>query len=75
MIHFDDLTEAELAFRALLTRKKSDFERRNTPFSIWCQQAREAWAQRPEGKRAIAEAEAKAGKVRRRVVGGEPSGA
>lgn len=76
MIRYDDLTKEELEFRALITRKKSDFERTNTPFSIWAQACREAWAQTPEGKRAIAECEGKRGKIRRRVVNSdEPSGA
>lgn len=76
MIRYDDLTELEQAFRVLITRRKSDFERRDTPFSIWAQACREAWAQTPEGRRAIAECEGKRGKIRRRVVNSvEPSGA
>jgi hypothetical protein len=72
MIHFDDLTEAEIAFRQMLDRKPSDFERRNTPFSIWAKQARERWAATPEGKRALAQAELRRGKIRRRIVGAGP---
>jgi len=66
MIHFDDLTDKEIELRELLTRKKSDFERRDTPFARWCQELRDAWAQSPEGKRAIAEAPSKRDKARRR---------
>jgi hypothetical protein len=66
MIHFDDLTEKEIEVRALLTRKKSDFERRDTPFSRWCQQLRDAWEQTPAGKLAIAQSGAKRDKARRR---------
>lgn len=66
MIHFDDLTEKEIEMRALLTRKKSDFERRDTPFSRWAQETRDAWALTPAGKRAIAECGAKRDKARRR---------
>lgn len=76
MIHFADLTKEELEFRALITRKKSDFERTDTPFSIWAQACREEWAQTPAGKRAIAECEGKRYKIRRRVTPlDEPSGA
>lgn len=74
MIHYPDLTELELEMRALLTRKRSDFERRDTPFSLWAAQVRAAWAQTREGKRAIAECESKAGKVRRTISGAPPGG-
>lgn len=72
MIHFDDLTEREIEVRALLSRKRSDFERRDTPFSRWCQQIRDAWEQTPAGKLAIAQCESKRGKVRRRVFSDAP---
>ena len=75
MIHFNDLTPEEIAVRALLTRKTSDWERRDTRFARWCQALRDEWAASPAGKRALAECEAKAGKVRRRVLGGGPGAA
>lgn len=68
MIHYDDLTEAELAVRKLLDRPKWEFESKvDTPFRRWAREAREAWARTPAGQRAIAECELKRGKVRRRV--------
>jgi hypothetical protein len=75
MIHFNDLTPEEIAVRSLLTRKTSDWERRDTPFARWCQRLRAEWAASPAGKLALAECEAKAGKVRRRVLGGGPGAA
>lgn len=78
MIHFPDLTPAELEMRKLLTRKRSDFERGydpETPFRRWARECREAWAATPAGQRAIAECEGKRYKVRRRVHLDEPSGA
>ena len=75
MIHFDDLTPEEIAVRALLTRRTSDWERRDTRFARWCQALRDEWAASPAGKRALAECEAKSGKVRRRWQGGAPGAA
>jgi len=65
MIHFDDLTPEELAVRALLTGHR--WERKNTPWAMWCQQVRDEWAATPAGLRAAAGCEAKRGKIRRRV--------
>lgn len=59
MIEFDDLTEAELDFRALLERP--------TAYARWARAAREAWARTPAGQEAIAQCELRRGK-RRRVV-------
>lgn len=71
MIHFDDLTEAEVAFRAMLTNHR--WEKKHTPFALWCQQVRDEWEATPAGQRALAGCEAKRGKIHRRVV--EPAAA
>lgn len=59
MIDFDDLTEAELAMRDILSHPGK--------LARFAQQARERWARTPEGKLAIRECENRRGKVRRRV--------
>lgn len=59
MVPCDDLTEAELAMRDILShpRKLAEFGKA----------ARARWARTPAGQRAIRECESKRGKVRRRV--------
>jgi hypothetical protein len=65
VVPYDDLTEEELAFRALLERP--------TAYARWARAQREAWAKTPEGQEAIAKApERRAGKHRRRVYVEEP---
>lgn len=59
MIHFDDLTERELAFRKLLQQPGA--------FARWAREVRAAWLRTPEGRRAVRECEGKRGKRRRRV--------
>ena len=65
MVPYDDLTEEELAFRALLERP--------TAYARWARTRREAWAKTEAGRRAIAEAPAKIGKKPQRVYVEEPS--
>jgi hypothetical protein len=65
MVPYDDLTEGELAFRALLERP--------TAYARWARARREAWAKTEAGRRAIAEAPAKIGKKPQRVYVEEPS--
>jgi hypothetical protein len=54
---FEDLTEAEVEFRALLERP--------TAYARWARAARERWAKTPAGLEAVALCELRRGKLRR----------
>lgn len=48
MIHVEDLTEAEQAFRALLDRPPSAWER-GSRYSTWAKGVRDEWLASPAG--------------------------
>lgn len=66
MVPYDDLSEAELDFRALLERPAA--------YAQWARSARAAWARTPAGQQAIALCEVRRGKHRRSVGSDGPEG-
>lgn len=52
MIHFDDLTDEEQAFRALLDEHV--FESKTTIYARWARAVRAQWEKTPAGKAAVA---------------------